>query len=73
MVNMTLSVPEELHREMATHSEIKWSDVARQAFENKVHELHWMDKVLQKSKLTAKDAEKVGHEIKGEILKRFKK
>ena len=33
---MTLSVPTELHKEMNAHSEIKWSDVARQAFEKKV-------------------------------------
>ena len=68
---MTLSVPEELHREMQQHSEIKWSDIARQAFEKKVKELHWTDKLLEKSELTEKDAEKIGHKIKHEIRKRF--
>ena len=72
MTNMTLSVPEKLHKEMAIHTEIKWSDVARQAFEKKVQELHWMDKVLAKSTLTEKDAEEIGHKVKGEIWKRFK-
>jgi hypothetical protein len=43
---MTLSVPEKLHKEIQAHTEIKWSDVARQSFEKKVRELHWMDKVL---------------------------
>ena len=71
MVNMTLSVPEELHKEMAVHSEIKWSDVARQAFEKKVKELHWMDKLLVNSTLTERDAEEIGHKIKSEIRKRF--
>ncbi|HLC65432.1 MAG TPA: hypothetical protein VJI46_04905 [Candidatus Nanoarchaeia archaeon] len=71
MVNMTLSVPEGLHNEMEVHSEIKWSDVARQAFEKKVKELHWMDKVLTKSTLTEKDAEEIGHKIKHEVRKRF--
>ena len=71
MANMTLSIPEELHKEMNAHSEIKWSDVARQAFKKKVKELHWMDKVLEKSKLTEKDAEEIGHRIEGEIRKRF--
>ena len=71
MGNMTLSVPEELRKEMVAHSEIKWSDVARQAFEKKIVELHWMDKVLEKSKFTEKDAEEIGHKVKGEILKRF--
>ena len=71
MVNMTLSIPEELHKEMNIHSEIRWSDVARQAFERKVRELHWMDKMLEKSSLTERDAEEIGHKIKREIRKRF--
>lgn len=70
---MTLSVPEELHKEMLVHSEIKWSDVARQAFEKKIKELHWMDKMLEKSTLTEEDADRIGHKIKHEIRKRFSK
>ncbi len=72
MRKITLSIPEDLHKELAAHSEIKWSDIARQAFEKKVKELHWMDKVLQKSTFTAKDAEKIGHKIKAEMAKRFR-
>ena len=68
---MTLSVPEELHKEMQQHSEIKWSDIARQAFEKKVKELHWIDKLLEKSELAEEDAERIGHKIKHEIRKRF--
>lgn len=73
MTNMTLSIPQELHKEMVVHSEIRWSDIARQAFEKKVEELHWMDKVLAKSTFTEKDADEIGHKIKGEILQRFMK
>ena len=68
---MTLSVPEKLHKEMTIHTEIKWSDVARQAFEKKVTELHWMDKKLQKSKLTEQDVDEISHNIKHEMRKRF--
>ena len=71
MTNMTLSIPEELHKEMQTHTEIKWSDIARQAFEKKVKELHWIDKLLEKSELTEEDAERMGHRIKRGIRKRF--
>ena len=71
MVNMTLSVPEELHKEMIVHSEIKWSDVARQAFEKRVKELHWMDKVLEKSTFTEKDAHELGHKVKSGLLRRM--
>jgi len=73
MTNMTLSVPQDLYNEMTVHSEIKWSDVARKAFEMKIEELHWMDKLLEKSTLTEKDAEEIGHKIKGEMANRFKK
>ncbi|MDP3734434.1 MAG: hypothetical protein Q8R37_04325 [Nanoarchaeota archaeon] len=72
MVNMTLAVPSELYAEMTVHSEIRWSDVARQAFTKKVEELHWMDKVLEKSALTEKDVDRIGHKIKAEIAKRFR-
>ena len=71
MTNMTLSIPKELHQEMGVHSEIKWSDIARQAFEKKIKELRWMDKLLKKSTLTEKDAEEIGSKIKHEIRKRF--
>ncbi len=73
MVNMTLSVPEELFREMRRHPELKWSEVARQAFEMKVRELHWMDKLVQNSILTVEDVERIGHKVKGEMLKRFER
>jgi len=73
MVNMTLSIPEELHKEMAVHSEIKWSEIARRAFEKKVMELHWLDELLKNSELTEEDAERIGHKIKSEIRKRFSK
>ncbi len=71
MVNMTLSIPEELYKEMQRHSEFKWSEIAREAFEKKIKELHWIEVVLSKSKLTEEDAEQIGHKIKHEIAKRF--
>lgn len=71
MANMTLAIPEQLHREIKAHTDVKWSDVARQAFEKKVKELHWMDEILKNSKFTEKDANEIGHKIKHEIRKRF--
>ncbi len=73
MVNMTLSVPEEIHREMLVHTEIKWSDVARQAFERKIRELHWMDKMVEKSRITEEDVERVGHKVKRAVFQRLDK
>ncbi len=73
MANMTLSIPEELHKEMQKHAEIRWSEVARQAFEQKIRELHWMDEVLRRSRLSEEEAERIGHRIKHEMAKRFMK
>ncbi|MBU2099747.1 hypothetical protein KKG83_00985 [Candidatus Micrarchaeota archaeon] len=39
MVNMTMAVPKELHDIMKKHSEIKWTEVARKAIEEKAKEL----------------------------------
>ena len=33
MPNMTMALPDELHRRMRAHPEIRWSEVARQAME----------------------------------------
>jgi len=39
MVNMTMAIPQELHDVMKKHSEIKWTEVARKAIEEKAKEL----------------------------------
>lgn len=73
MANMTLAIPDKLHKKMVQHKEIRWSNVAREAFEERIKELDLMDEILKNSKLAEKDAEEIGHKIKGEILKRFEK
>lgn len=64
MVNMTLSVPEELRVVMNRHSEINWSEVARQAFKEKAAQLELLDSIASRSKLTEKDALELGRKIK---------
>lgn len=72
MANMTLSVPDKLYTKMKQHTEMKWSDIARQAFERKLEEIEFMEKILKRSKLTEEDAERIGHKVKAEIRKRFR-
>ncbi len=72
MANMTLSVPDKLHKKMKQRTELKWSDIARKAFEKKLEELEFMENALKNSELTEEDAEKIGHKIKEEIRKRFR-
>ena len=71
MGNITLSVPEELHRKMRKHTELKWSDIARQAFEKKLKEIELMANLLSRSELTEEDAERIGDAIKAKARKRF--
>ena len=71
MVNLTLAVPEILHRRLSEHPEMKWSEVARQAFEKRLEELELEEKIIQKIKLTEKDVEDIGDKLKSEIRKRF--
>ena len=70
MGNMKLSVPEDLHKIMDRHKDIKWTEVARQAMWEKARKLEFMDKLLAKSNLTEQDAEKIGNKIKHGIARR---
>ena len=36
MTNMTMAIPAELHKKMKKHHEVKWTEVARNAFERKL-------------------------------------
>jgi len=71
MGNITLSIPEELHQKMRRHTELKWSDIARQAFEKKLREIELMEELLSKSELTEEDAKRIGHAIKVKARKRL--
>ncbi len=68
---MTLSIPKELHQKMKEMSEIKWSEVARRAIEQRVEDLEVMNKIVSKSKLTKKDAEEIGKKIKKRMAEKF--
>ena len=71
MVNITLSIPNELHELVKKHSEIKWSEIARRAMWIEARKLDLMDNLTAKSKLTEKDIEELDHKIKTGLLKRY--
>jgi hypothetical protein len=74
MVNVTISVPADLHVRMKKHPKFKWSRIASDAFEKEINKsmlLDEMDELLKNSTLTEEDAERIGHEIKLEMRKRF--
>ena len=71
MPNMTLAIPEDLHALMKKQSDINWSEVARKAIKERAETLALLDKLLEKSKMTEKDAEIIGNSIKRGAYKRF--
>ena len=73
MVTMTLSVPNELRQKMETFREINWSEVARQAFNQKISDLEFLRKFKSKSKLTEEDALRLGAEVSRKVAKRHTK
>ena len=72
MVTMTLAVPEELKRKMENFAEINWSEVARQAFIQKIEDLEFLKKFKSKSTLTKKEALRFGAEVSKALTKRLK-
>lgn len=70
MTNMTLAIPEDLHRLMRKHKDIRWSEIARQALRDRAQQLEMLDKLLVRSQLTENDAERMGHAIKSAMARR---
>lgn len=69
---MTLSIPQELKKDMERYPEINWSVVAREAIKMKLAILEEMNKLLSKSKLTDNDAILFGKQITKKAAKRYK-
>jgi len=72
MVNVTLSVPERLHKVMKSHPEIKWSEVARQAIWQYAERLELLDSIAKKSALTEEDAREVDERVKKGLAEKYR-
>ncbi|MFH1409476.1 MAG: hypothetical protein ABIH34_06195 [Nanoarchaeota archaeon] len=70
MPTITLSVPDDLKREMESSREINWSEVARVAIREKIEHLKILKKIVEKSKLTEKDSLEIGRKINKAMHKR---
>lgn len=71
MGNMTLSIPDEIQKEMKHFSDVRWSEVARKAILERLETLRLAEKLVKKSKLSYKDVEEFGKKIKSSATKRF--
>ena len=72
MVTMTLAVPEELKKKMDTFPEMNWSEIARQAFTQRIQDLEFLRKFKEKSTLTEEDALRLGKEVSKALSKRLR-
>ncbi len=64
MVNVTIAVPDELKRLLDKHKEMNWSEVARQAWWQKVRELELFNKLAKSSDASDKDVLELAKTIK---------
>ena len=71
MVSLTLSVSEDIKREMDNFPEINWSVIARAAIKRKIVLLKEMDALLSKSKLNIEDALDMGRRVNKSATKRL--
>ena len=70
---MTISVPAELKQTLSRHPEINWSEVARQAWDEKARQLEMLDKLTGKNKTTEKDIAELAALLKKGMAKRHGK
>ena len=73
MTTMTLAVPSELKHKMETFPEMNWSEVARQAFVQRIKDLEFLKKFKSDSTLTEENALRLGRELNKNLAKRYKK
>lgn len=73
MPNVTLAIPEALHRKMKKHTEIRWSEVVRKSISEKIETLEIVERIASKSKLTQKDVDEISHKVNAEVFKELKK
>ena len=73
MTTMTLAVPVELKQRLEEFPEINWSEVARQAFMQKVRDLEFLRKFKSESEMTEEDALRLGKKVNRALAERYKK
>ena len=70
MANVTLAIPDELHKKMKKHPEFKWSELARKAIEEKINDSDLIDdlKAIVNAEKEFKEGKTLTH---SEVLKKL--
>lgn len=63
MVSVTLAIPKEMKEQMDAHPEMNWSEVARQAFKEKIADMEFLKEFKKNSTITKKQANKLGKQV----------
>jgi hypothetical protein len=72
MVNITLTIPDELKEQLQKHPEVNWSAVMRKSMQEHLKKIAIAEAIAQKSKFMEADAKEIGDLIKMEIAKRHR-
>lgn len=76
MASVTFSLPDEIKSEMEELSWINWSELARNEVQKRVEEekqIEIIKKLIAKSRLSEKDALKLGRKVNSSLHKKYKK
>ena len=73
MPNMTLSLPEDVHRIVKAHSEVRWSEIARRAIEDYAKKLALLDAMTQHSAIAEEDIMALDYRVKERISDHYRK
>ncbi len=73
MANITLSIPEDLKKEMEGFPEINWSEVARTSIKQKIAHLKFLKGFRMDSEITPANALKLGKEVSKLLGERYMK
>jgi predicted transcriptional regulator len=63
MPSITVNVDDDLKARMENHPEINWSEVTRQAIQEKIEALEVMDELTSESDLTEGDVQEIADKI----------
>jgi len=71
MVSITLSVPEDIKREMEQFQDINWSAVAREAIKRRILLLQQIREFTRESTLTEEDTIRLGRKVNAALARRY--
>ena len=70
---MTLAIPLEIKQKMDQFPEMNWSEIARQAFLQKIKDLEFLKKFKSESTLTEEDALRLGKKVNRAVSDKLRK